>query len=328
MNTPWNGAWTGAWGMSPPAGIQPPAVPTGPKLASLFGGGGYSLGDGPYGVGSTTPANAPTTATGRVNARELAGMFGGYGAKALGKTGLDVGAALAAGFAPSVGDVVGRLAGNLASPGSMAGLAGSVAAKAAGFTNPTGFMGRVAQAFNPALTIGFGLMNPLAGLAYSALSPVVMDALGDATDSRRDEKHRDALESAHGTFGGRAAARGLDAMAAVGGFGSLGKMAQDYGYGPTDLARGMSNRDASKAMAGRNPSGSSYGGWGSMGGPVDGARSMDSAYGRSMGGFAGLGIGNPSSYGGGGGGSGGRDSGGFGSNDGNSDTAGNGGFGR
>jgi hypothetical protein len=46
-----------------------------------------------------------------------------------------------------------------------------------------------------------------------------------------------------------------------------------------------------------------------------------------MGGFAGLGIGNPSSYGGGGG-SGGRDSGGFGENDGNSDTAGNAGYGR
>lgn len=303
---------------------MPPALP---KAPSWIGGGDYSLGGGPYGAGSTTPANAPTTATGRVNARELAGMFGGYGAKALGKTGLDVGAALAAGFAPSVGDVVGRLAGNLASPGSMAGLAGNVAAKAAGFTNPTGVMGRVAQAFNPALTIGFGLMNPLAGLAYSALSPFAMDALGDATDSRRDEKHRDALESAHGTFGGRAAARDFDAMAAVGGFGSLGKMADAYGYGPGDLARGMSNRDASKAMAGRNPSGSSYGGWGSMGGPVGGARSMDSAYGRSMGGFAGLGIGNPSSYGGGGG-SGGRDSGGFGSNDGNSDTAGNAGFGR
>jgi hypothetical protein len=103
-------------------------------------------------------------------------------------------------------------------------------------------------------------MNPLAGLAYSALSPFAMDALGDATDSRRDEKHRDALESAHGTFGGRAAARDFDAMAAVGGFGSLGKMADAYGYGPGDLARGMSNRDASKAMAGRNPSGSSYGG--------------------------------------------------------------------
>lgn len=213
-------------------------------------------------------------------------MFGGYGAKALGQTGLDVGAALAAGFAPSVGDVVGRLAGNLASPGSMAGLAGSVAAKAAGFTGPTGVMGRVAQAFNPAVTIGLGLMNPLAALGYTALSPFAMDALGDATNSRRDERHRDALENAHGTFGGRTAARDFDSLAAVGGFGTLGKMAADYGYGPADLARGMSNRDASKAMAGRNPSGSSYGGWGSAGGPVDGARAVDSAYGRSMGGWA------------------------------------------
>ncbi|UTF49400.1 hypothetical protein NLA06_12620 [Desulfomicrobium sp. ZS1] len=326
MNSPWNNSWNTAWGASPPAGTLPPAAPNVPSW--IGGGGGYSLGGGPYGSQATTPNNAPTTATGRVNARELADMFSGYGAKALGGTALGTGAALAAGFSPSFGDVMGNLAGNLASPGNITGLAGNVAAKAAGFTNPTGAVGRVASAINPVVAMGLGLMSPLAGLGYSFAAPFVADALGDATDSRRDEKHRDALESAHGTFGGRAAARDFDAMATVGGFGSLGKMAQDYGYGPTDLARGMSNRDASKAMAGRNPSGSSYGGWGSMGGPVGGARSMDSAYGRSMGGFAGLGIGNPSSYGGGGGGSGGRDSGGFGSNDGNSDTAGNAGFGR
>jgi hypothetical protein len=262
-----------------------------------------------------------------MQARELAGMFGDYGKSALGKTGLDVGAALAAGFTPGVGDVLGRMVGNLASPGSMAGLVGNVAARAAGFSRPTGVMGKVAQAVNPVVTMGLGLMSPLAALGYTALSPFAMDALGDATDTRRDEKHRDALENAHGTFGGRAAARDFDSMAAVGGFGSLGQMADAFGYGPADLARGMSNRDASKAMAGRNPSGSSYGGWGSAGGPVGGARSVDSAYGRNMGGFAGLGIGNPSSYGGRGD-SGGRDSGGFGSNDGNSDTAGNAGFGR
>lgn len=327
MNTPWNGSWTNAWGASPPAGTLPPAAPTGPQAPSWLGGGGYALGEGPYSSPANTPS-APTTATGKVQARELAGMFGGYGAKALGQTGLDVGAALAAGFAPSVGDVVGRLAGNLASPGAVSGLAGSVAAKAAGFTGPTGVMGRVAQAFSPVATLGLGLMSPVAGLAYSALSPIVADALGDATDSRRDERHRDALENAHGALGGRTAARDLDSLAAVGGFGTLGKMADAFGYGPSDLARGMSNRDASKAMAGRNPSGSSYGGWGSAGGPVGGARAVDSAYGRSMGGWGGLGIGNPSSYGGRGGGSGGRDSGGFGANDGNSDTAGNAGFGR
>lgn len=326
--TTWNNAWQQTpWLGAAPTGPQTPTVPSGPPMPGWMKEG-YSLGEGRYSSPVNTPNSAPTTATGKVQARELAGMFGGYGAKALGQTGLDVGAALAAGFAPSVGDVVGRLAGNLASPGAVSGLAGSVAAKAAGFTGPTGVMGRVAQAFNPAVTLGLGLMSPVAGLAYSALSPIVADALGDATNSRRDEKHRDALESAHGTFGGRAAARDFDAMAAVGGFGTLGKMAADYGYGPSDLARGMSNRDVSKAMSGRNPSGSSYGGWGSAGGPVDGARAVDSAYGRSMGGWGGLGIGNPSSYGGRGGGSGGRDSGGFGSNDGNSDTAGNAGFGR
>ena len=63
------------------------------------------------------------------------------------------------------------------------------------------------------------------------------------------------------------------------------------------------------------------GGGGSMGGSVGGARAVDSSYRPSMGGFAGLGIGNPTSYGGGV--SGGRDSGGLEENDGNSDTADN-----
>lgn len=309
--------------MSPPAGIQPATGPTLPAWMRI----NYGPGGGGYASPTTTANNAPTTATGQVKARELAGMFGQVGKSALGKTGLDVGAALAAGFTPSFGDVVDRLASNVAAPGTMAGLVGNVAAKAAGFTKPTGVMGKVAQAFNPIATMGLGLMSPLAALGYTALSPFAMDALGDMTDTRQDEKHRDAMEDAHGTFGGRAAARDFDAMAKVGGFGTLGKMADAYGYGPGDLARGMSNRDASRAMAGRNPSGSSYGGWGSMGGPVGGARAVDSSYGPSMGGFAGLGIGNPSSYGGGGG-SGGRDSGGFGENDGNSDTAGNAGYGR
>lgn len=326
-------AWENAWQQSPwlgaaPSGPQTPTVPGGPVMPGWMKTG-YGMGEGRYASPINEPNKAPTTATGQIQARELAGMFGSYGAKALGKTGLDVGAAIAAGFAPSVGDVVGRVAGNLASPGAVTGLAGNVTAKAMGFTNPTGVMGRVAHAVNPVVGLGLGLMNPLAGLGYSFAAPYAMDALGDMTNSRRDEKHRDAMEDAHGTFGGRAAARDFDAMAVAAGFGTLGKMATDYGYSPTDLARGMSNRDASKAMAGRNPSGSSYGGFGAMGGPVGGASAVDRGYGRSMGGYAGLGIGNPSSYGGrGGGGSGGRDSGGFGSNDGNSDTAGNAGFGR
>jgi hypothetical protein len=69
-----------------------------------------------------------------------------------------------------------------------------------------------------------------------------------------------------------------------------------------------------------------YGGWGNIGGPAGGARAVDPGYGPSMGGYAGLGIGNPTSYGGRGDSS--RDRGGFGANDGNSDTAGNAGYGR
>lgn len=332
MTHPYQNAWQQTpWLGAAPTGPQTPTAPHDPTMPG-WAKESYGMGQGRYASPINEPNKAPTTATGQVQARELASMFGSVGKSALGKTALGTGAAIAAGFAPSVGDVIGNLAGNIANPGTMAGLAGNLTARAAGFTNPTGMVGRVAKAINPVVGLGLGLMSPALGLGYAALSPFAMDALGDMTNSRKDEKHKDAMEDAHGTFGGRAAARDFGAMAQVGGFGSLESMGAAHGYGPADMARGMSNKDATAAMSGRNPMGTSYGGWGGIGGPDGGARAVDSAYGREMGGFAGLGIGNPSSYGGGsggrsGGGSGGKSGGGYGGHAGDKDGSSTG-FGR
>jgi hypothetical protein len=69
-------------------------------------------------------------------------------------------------------------------------------------------MGTFARALNPALAIGLGLMSPALGLGYAALSPFGMDALGDMTNSRKDEKHKDAMEDAHGFFRGPGSVEG------------------------------------------------------------------------------------------------------------------------
>lgn len=95
-------AWENAWQQSPwlgaaPSGPQTPTVPGGPVMPGWMKTG-YGMGEGRYASPINEPNKAPTTATGQIQARELAGMFGSYGAKALGKTGLDVGAAIAAGF--------------------------------------------------------------------------------------------------------------------------------------------------------------------------------------------------------------------------------------
>ena len=64
-------------------------------------------------------------------------------------------------------------------------------------------------------------------------------------------------------------------------------------YAPIGINMDKVSRDSAAKSGDRT-----YGGWGSIGGPAGGARAADPSYGENMGGFAGLGIGNPSTYGG------------------------------
>lgn len=320
--------WGGAWGMQPVAEslIREQIAPLDSAPTDANGGNGYSA--------PTNQSTGPQTANDARRSREVMGQLGGYAAGRLGNTAMDALGATAAGFSPSISDVVGAGVRGLMDPTGLASLGGRVAAQQMGFTGfAPGLAEKAVGVVSP--TVG-GLLtglNPLAGLAYGALSPFAIDALADGLDARKDEGYKDAFESAHGNFGGRSVAKDVADMMSAAGFGSMAHGYGNQGYGPKDAARGMTNKDASSVARGGNPMGNTYGatrGVGftnSIGGPLGGARSVSQSYGPGMGGFAGLGIGNPSSYGGGRGGSN-SDRGGFGDNDGNSDTAGNAGYGR
>lgn len=286
-----------------------------------------------YGVpGGTIGNRGPTTPDDLASKQGIASALGGYGLSAAKNTALDAMSAYGMGFSPSVGQIAGRAVSNLAAPSAITGFVGDVIGKQMGMTAPTGVFGKVARnVISPAITGLLGMVNPALGLTYGLMGPMAMDAVGDVTNTRKDENFKDELEAKGGYFGGRVDASKIGGMIDRAGFESIAHAMANQGIGPTDLARGLSNKDASSVARGGNPMGNTYGsnrGIGfsnAVGGPIGGARAVDAAYGRSMGGFAGLGIGNPSSYGGGD-----RDSdrGGFGANDGNSDTAGNGGYGR
>ena len=351
-------AWMGPWGQalqaSPLGGLMSPwamgsqgaqgVVPqTG--LQSLISGQADGNAEG------TTPGtnmSGPQTPGERQAANEALGAARGYAANSLGNTALGAIGATAMGMSPSAGDIGKAAIGGLANPTGLAGLAGKVTANHMGFAGPQAGWAQKAISYglNPVATGLLSAINPALGLAYGFMAPFGIDIAADGLNARKDEAYKDAMEDAHGSFGGRAASKEISGFADRHGFDGLGGIGRTQGYSPADLARGMSNKDATSVAQGRSPMGysESYGGWGSVGGPMGGVESVnrgygigginggygaiDAGYGPSMGGFAGLGIGNPSSYGGGNSSSGGSDRGGFGANDGDSDTAGNGGFGR
>jgi hypothetical protein len=134
---------------------------------------------------------------------------------------------------------------------------------------------------------------------------VVADGLGDAFNARKNETLRDDIESKASSYrSGRVGYADMESYAdRVGSLEATVKGVVDkvnkarevaglapIGYSPRGLSLGGMEVGA--------PGTQSYGGWGNVGGPKGGASSVDSGYGKSRGGFAGLGIGNPGSYGG------------------------------
>ena len=286
----------------------------------------------------TTPSNGmsgPQTPAEQQAAREALGAMSGYAGRSLGNTAIGALGATAMGMSPSIGDIGKAAIGGLANPTGLAGLAGKVTANHMGFAGPQSELAQKAISYglNPVATGLLSAINPALGLAYGFAAPFGIDLAADGLDARKDEAYKDAMEDEHGTFGGRSIAKEISDFAARSGFGSMASAYGAQGYGALDAARGMTSKDAASMARGGNPMGNTYGasrGIGfsnAIGGPAGGARAVDAGYGPNMGGYAGLGIGNPSSYGGGGSSSD-RDRGGFGANDGDSDTAGNGGYGR
>ena len=206
------------------------------------------------------------------------------------------------------GDMVGQAAlGGLMGPSSIGNVIGGGLNAALG-TQPSGFVGKTIGYAAPA--IGGLLGGPIGALAGGIFGGVLGDVVGDKMNTRDQEAVRDSYEGegfanqARGrmAFADRLGLEKADLATGVS-FGSLpssiaslqamdkaianiAAMERSYGITPS---HGLTPGQSSK----------SYGGWGNVGGPEGGARSVDRGYGPSMGGFAGLGIGNPSSHGGG-----------------------------
>lgn len=302
--------WSTSWGMTPENMIQNEVAPA-LRGASLGGGEakGYSTPGNPATAAQTSQATKD-----RVRG-SLTGSLTGNVVNAGLKTGLGLGLGMP-------GNMVGPAAlGSLASPGAVGNVLGGAVNAALG-TTPQGWGAKAVANYGvPALAgMAFG---PVGGLVGGLMGGVVADGIGDAFGMRRDEALRDDMENKSGYVGGRT------------GYADL----QSYAEKANSLeaaVKGMVDKvNVSRAIAGIDPIGysprgvspgrmevgapgtQSYGGWGNVGGPTGGARAVDRGYGANMGGFAGLGIGNPSSYGGGsssssGGGNGGKSSGGGG----------------
>ena len=327
--------WANAWGAQPQT-IADTIVRK--QIAPAMGvDGGGSFG------GYSTPGDPGAAAqTSQATKDRVADSFAGSLGTVAGKTALNVGTALALGMPTGmIGDAI---AGSVASPSNVGGVIGGALNAAMG-TQPSGFLSRAASYAAP--VVGSVIGGPVGGLMGSVSGGILGDAIGDVTNTRDRESIRDDYEgdtlssqiSGRRAYADRvgieqAAARVRDAvpssMAAI--------HAMDQAIAAT---RALEKSYGISPSYGLDPGASSksYGGWGNVGGPEGGARSVDRGYGPSMGGFAGLGIGNPSSYGGrtssssgssGGNGPGGRGSsggGGYGGHAGGKDGSGTG-FGR
>lgn len=266
--------------------------------------------------GYSAPGDPNTaTQTSQATKDRVAGSLGGALGTAAGKTALGMGAGLAMGM-PS--GMMGQAAlGGLTSPSSIGGFLGRGINSALG-TAPQGFLGNALSAV-PGAALGMAL-GPVGGLLGGMFGGVVADGAMDAMNTRKEEALRDDIEDKSGYFGGRVGYADLQSYADKANkinaqvaetVNKAAKVAAIAGApAPSFSPRSVSTR----GMEVGEPGSRSYGGWGNVGGPTGGARAVDRGYGANMGGFAGLGIGNPSSYGGGGnsssGGSGGKSSGG------------------
>lgn len=314
--------WANAWGMQPQT-IADTVVRE--QVAPALGVDGTSS-------GYATPGNPNAAAqTSQATKDRVRDSLGGSVGRAVGKGALNATIGSALGM-PS-GMIGGALASGIASPSSVGGVLGGALNAALG-TQPQGFVSKATANFGVPTLAGMAF-GPMGGLVGGLMGGVVTDAIADGLDMRSREDVRDDYEGQAGAVKGRVAyadrlgleqnaarVRGAlpSSMAAISAMdeaiAATRALERAYGINPSYGA----NPGGSRA------SGSTYGGWGSVGGPAGGARAVDAGYGANMGGWGGLGIGNPSSYGGGS-----RDSsdrGGFGDNDGNSDTAGNAGYGR
>lgn len=279
---------------------QPPGVGQGlMSLGNANGGMGYAAPGDPNVTGGSLSPGAYDRA---INSMGVSGL------SALGRAGVNALTGYAAGMpANMIGNAT---LSSVMSPASVLGFVTDPVKAALGIS-PDALPGKIAS---KAATFGLGMLGgPIGGLLGGLLGDFAIDGIMDGLDLRSDEKRRDQYENDWGYSAGRAAhkdKRDIEkAGLAVNGIqnvkdalpNSMAAMqAVDRIINQTSRLEaamhnrmgtpnpGLSNRDAQPT----------YGGFGSIGGPLGGAYGVDPGYGPSMGGWAGLGIGNVRSYGG------------------------------
>lgn len=294
------------WSLGAPAGG--PMQQQGPNYVGMRSD---STGEGGGTQSGYSAPGDPSTATQTSQATKdrMRGSLTGSLAKNVATAGLKAGVGLGLGMPSSM---VGPAAiGSLASPGAVGNVLGGAINATLG-TTPQGAISKAIGNFAvPALAgMAFG---PVGGLMGGMFGGVLADGAMDAMNARKEETLRDDMEDKSGYFGGRVGYADLQSYAdkankinaqVAEAVNKAAKVAAIAGVpAPSFSPRSVSTR----GMEVGEPGSRSYGGWGNVGGPTGGARAVDRGYGANMGGFAGLGIGNPSSYGGG---SGGRSGGG------------------
>lgn len=290
----WGQSLGGAWGAQDTSGAQPQQSSVGADGVTGQDRRGEGGGAGQPGSPST-PAGGYTGTAGRM-AGDIGAAVGNHVGKAVGGGALANAMAASVGAPVGVGTLAGSVLGGLTSPGSLATLGGQIAARSIGISAPTSKLGQFAMAV-PGTVLG--MVNPVLGLLGAFAAPFGLDALGDAFNARSLEGYRDDAEDAYGYSDGR---RAMDV--ALGDLASEGTPTPDSLTPSTvaglraaeQLAESIQSYGASEG--GRGRVGGTYGrGFGNIGGPLGGARGVDSGYGENMGGWGGLGIGNPSTYG-------------------------------
>lgn len=339
-------AWVGGAQFPAPGGLMSPIHPWG--LGAMATNGGETapnMGSAvnparPGGEGTSSGYSVPgdkatATQTSQASKDRVLGSLKGSIGTNLAATGLKAGAAYALGMP---GSMIGPAAiGSLAGPASIGNVLGGALNAAMG-TKPQGFLEKAIAYGAPVL--GGVLGGPMGGLLGGMMGGPIASGVMDAFDARKNEAVRDAVEDNRGEIAGRPAvadmqgfmdrvneiqskmAPTIDRVNTIRGFTG----AAPVGYGGTRMS--LDTMAPGGYGLGGTGSSNTRNGWGGYdpghASPGFGIANRSAEIARGA--LDGIDWGGFSV--GGRGGDGGRDNGGFGANDGNSDTAGNAGFGR
>lgn len=294
INSAWSSMHPASWGTNVSRSVVPGVV------ASGFGDESLGKRDSVYGglsMSSTSKGKTLGQSFGEARVGDAMSAAGKKAAMGFGLGALKTGALMGM-VAPSkmnVGSIISGALSTMNPAATALGVMGSVLGAAVGVSNKKStYAGAV---------LGGLLGGPLGAALGAPVGNFLSEAIQDITDIRESEQMRDTMEDAFGEISGRMATADLGQYA-------TGALTNPQAFGiaqaPAALAFAESIRSQSETYAAPfaqnfgygSPTASgesTYGGFSNIGGPMGG---FGSSYGAPMGGWGGLGIGNPSTYGG------------------------------